>query len=408
MVAVPQSSMPLFGAGSNARGQLGNGSEDDAHSFIGATFDGLSTDVLQRHYEIVHISCGANHTLALARNLQCGRNELWGSGDGSLGQLGPSLKDAGSTSVFKKIDVTSFDERLSAYTIRLLSASWQTSYLVLSSDEASDLVLTMGSNEFGDLGIGNSPVGAFHFVDFTHLGIGSNFTVECMATGRNHVVLQICAIESDTTKRYHVVGWGFSRHGQLGPMVSLDSRCQMYPQLLRPVTTTKEILQIALGGSHSVFLLRSGGVSAYGSDKKNQLGALGELGDVSSIDCTWNGTYVAWGERGNTLITSMGSNNKGQLGNASAQNTHSAVVQFPFSVEIRVLQNLACGSEHILALFSCETGPPGKEVWGWGWNEHGNLGLGSTNDQTIPCKIPLEKPERIWAGPGTSWIYTKL
>ena len=56
-----------------------------------------------------------------------------------------------------------------------------------------------------------------------------------------------------------------------------------------------------------------------------------------------------------------------------------------------------------------------REVWGWGWNEHGNLGLGHKQDISRPSFIwpndilyggdsSSEKLIGVWAGCATSWI----
>jgi protein ATS1 len=73
---------------------------------------------------------------------------------------------------------------------------------------------------------------------------------------------------------------------------------------------------------------------------------------------------------------------------------------------------IACGSEHVLALVSHRNSECCEQVWGWGWNEHGNLGLGHTVDVPTPVRLwpPSDLDERvssiqgIWAGLGTSWI----
>ena len=59
-----------------------------------------------------------------------------------------------------------------------------------------------------------------------------------------------------------------------------------------------------------------------------------------------------------------------------------------------------------------------QKLLGWGWNEHGNMGLGHTEDVLVPTSIPLssfsipsitneaDPPQivGIWAGCGTSWV----
>jgi len=59
-----------------------------------------------------------------------------------------------------------------------------------------------------------------------------------------------------------------------------------------------------------------------------------------------------------------------------------------------------------------------QKLLGWGWNEHGNMGLGHTEDVIAPTCIPIPflsvpsatiesdmpKIVGIWAGCGTSWL----
>ncbi|KAF8961989.1 hypothetical protein BDZ97DRAFT_2059843 [Flammula alnicola] len=56
--------------------------------------------------------------------------------------------------------------------------------------------------------------------------------------------------------------------------------------------------------------------------------------------------------------------------------------------------------------------PKSPQVWEWGWNEHGNLGMSHTEDAPTSVKLwpPPGDDEKvlnvcgIWAGSGTSWI----
>jgi len=59
-----------------------------------------------------------------------------------------------------------------------------------------------------------------------------------------------------------------------------------------------------------------------------------------------------------------------------------------------------------------------QKLLGWGWNEHGNMGLSHTEDVTSPTLISIPsistpsttidadqlKITGIWAGCGTSWV----
>ena len=83
-------SLSLLSAGSNARGQLATGDVEDAHTFTPCNFVDCTPGTLpEAAASVLQIACGANHTLVLLSRKE-GGTELWGCGDGSKGQLGPS------------------------------------------------------------------------------------------------------------------------------------------------------------------------------------------------------------------------------------------------------------------------------------------------------------------------------
>ncbi|CAJ0839855.1 4772_t:CDS:1 [Entrophospora sp. SA101] len=70
------------------------------------------------------------------------------------------------------------------------------------------------------------------------------------------------------------------------------------------------------------------------------------------------------------------------------------------------VKTIECGSEHSLVL-SID-----GQCISWGWNEHGNCGVGNNNDQWSPVKlIKFNKDEflveQIGSGCGNSWIWAK-
>lgn len=358
----------LVSAGSNAHGQLANGTVDDSHAFATCVFRDLPPDC-----QIVDLCCGANHTLLLIETGE-GVRELWGCGDGRAGQLGLDWVEP-STS-FRPVTLNH-----DGYTPKLVSASWETSYVVLSRLGQRDVLVSMGANDFGDLGVGTSRSAAgIHVVELPC--DGENITA--LYAGQHHVVIQIDGAQ--------LAGWGLSRHGQLGEPKSKVA-------LPRIIPIEGQIMSLALGAQHTALLFTSGHVTGLGSNRKEQLYGMDMLSDVRMVGCTWNGTYAVVGDR----IYSTGSHSKGQLGRIP---TDLPYVEFSHDHH---LKKLACGTEHVLALFDVVDGDP--EVWGWGWNEHGNLGLGTTEDIRLPVKIwPRDsasgsgRAADIWAGSGTSWI----
>ena len=417
--------MCLLASGSNSVGQLGTGDVIDSHTFAPCTFQESSQYTTPPSFSVHDIAAGGRHTLILLRHHAGNHSELWGCGDASRGQLGPQRTE--STTVLRPIELPS--EVVQGCHYRLIACSWETSYVVLSCAGRNDILLSMGADDFGNLGRaprtteteGDQTPGV-HRVNFDHvLPKGTaRFVVASLSAGLYHVVVHLEATLADGSIRYLTVGWGLSRHGQLGQASVFPG----VPGVLegpRPVALDRAdddpIHSISLGNHHSVFLRGSGCASGLGSSKKHQLRGIDDQKDVRALGCTWNGTYLVAGHGDDFRILSAGSHSKGQLGRMASDDLSFAPVHFPFDLGTRRFVSMACGSEHVLVLFDVVSSQGAhdaeREVWGWGWNEHGNLGLGTTDDVALPRRIWPDTfgassirgtVVGIWAGCGTSWI----
>ncbi|KAH7886309.1 regulator of chromosome condensation 1/beta-lactamase-inhibitor protein II [Phlebopus sp. FC_14] len=422
----------LLAAGSNARGQLGIGSCEDTHVFAPCTFAGSTSNQLPpQTHRILNLVSGANHTVLLLQRHD-GSTDLWGCGDGSKGQLGHELyessrRDTEPGFVFTQLAMplhTTCTHR--GYTYRLIAAAWETTYIVLSCDTGSDVLISMGGNDFGALGVGGGENGSGsapnmpRVVNVEALLSNSNkqsvdgqiLRIKSLHAGPRHVVVQLQTISAEGMLSSPIlVGWGASRHGQLGHKT--QAPFSSYPIIIPVDIASDGMVSCALGNQHTVILHESGRVSALGSNKKGQLRVL-QSPYIREIECTWNGTYMRVSDGGKDVLWSTGSNAKGQLGRGQASESISekvAPVQLPAG-HIGTIGALACGSEHVLILASGSSERrQGPVVLGWGWNEHGNLGLGSLVDVSSPTRIWSEnnahsssKVHYIWAGCGTSWL----
>jgi protein ATS1 len=441
----------LLASGSNSHGQLANGGLNDSYVFTPCSFYGCPPGRIPANSRILNLASGANHVLVLLEpQYTPNQRELWGCGDGSRGQLGPSYPgdSKASTTILRRIHLPLENYVVEGYTVSMIAASWETSYVVLSCRGKPDLLLSMGGNDYGDLGIGDLKDGrksqGVHIVKFDHLTIdgrpldtnSSQFQLQFLATGPHNVVLRVVVTSTDSDSQVFTVGWGSSRHGQLGALSPSSSTCQWSspfistPQIVFTDLDKEPLISIAIGLQHAVCVHSSHRVSGVGSDRKSQIRHLGSLkGYVKSVSCTWNGTYVDIEcEDGERRVFATGSSSKGQLGRVSTSESDGLSlmpVQFPFTSTTHRLARLACGSEHVLCMFHVAPHPTCNdtlfapeshaEVWGWGWNEHGNLGTGTTDDIHLPTKIWPSSPEQsetqaregginVWGGCGTSWI----
>lgn len=405
----------LYAAGSNGSGQLATGDFQDAHNFILCTFAGYkcSTSYPVTSSVITTIVGGGNHTLALLSISSDKRLQVWGCGDGTKGQLGPAyMTEAGDNSaIFRPIILPLEEQGLPGYAVSKVAACWETTFFVLTKEGRHDVLISMGGDDFGDLGVGGLGTKqqrktTFHIIDFSHI-VGSaarHVSIDNIAGGPHHAILVL-----RVDNKQHIVGWGAARHGQLGSLLAPSGRPLPYSPspvaIDLPIDVQLDpVLSVRAGNQHSLFLHTSGHVSALGSDAKGQLHGLHATGDVRAINCSWNGSYL----RTPTALLSTGANAHGQLGRTDASAVPLGVVDIPANAQVL---DFACGSEHALCLLESDGR---KQVWGWGWNEHGNLGTGLLDDVVVPVKIwppSTAKSEEIagdaigvWAGCGTSWV----
>lgn len=439
--------LTLLSSGSNAHGQLANNTLDDSYTFKPCYFAGTPPGTLPLNTQrILDMAHGANHTVILLERLGSDGEpyrELWGCGDGSSGQLGAEyltdVKARQSTSIFTLINLNLGEIGLHGYTPKLTGACWETTYVVLSSDNG-DKLISMGADDFGDLGVGGlnkgkgkEASGELHIVNFDHLSVkglglqGAQIFFSAISASQHHVVVQMRADWDTGYTKNVVAGWGAARHGQLGPPPPKGAT----PFFSSSVTLTvadgdDPVTGLALGMQHTLLLHSTGHISGLGSNRKGQLQGLQTVNHVRRIGCTWNGSYVMTEKDGVQRLLATGSHSKGQLGRPVTQLPSDSnvltllePVQFPSTSVTHRLEHFACGSEHLLALFvvgpsSDATAPLySDEVWGCGWNEHGNLGLDHTEDVHLPVRIwPADSASsptiscvsNLWAGVGTSWI----
>lgn len=197
-------------------------------------------------------------------------------------------------------------------------------------------------------------------------------------------------------------------------------------------------------------------VHILGSNRAGQLDVMEAVARADGVPrwvgATWNSTFVAMSHGTDSsddskaapaTITSMiasGKNDKGQLGCDSSRPRASSL-HVDLSEVLRLtsrpstpsnklsakteeiqVEQVVCGSEHVLALVSTledrQDGRNGKatEVWGWGWNEHGNLALGHLcGDAKIPVQIWKAdgvhrdaRAVKVWAGCATSFLLLEV
>ena len=108
---------------------------------------------------------------------------------------------------------------------------------------------------------------------------------------------------------------------------------------------------------------------------------------IVKISCGWNHTAVLLKDK-NLLITGKG--DLGQQGCGEFSNNKK------FSCVMQNVSNFECGSEHVVAISN-------KNVYAWGWNEHGNIGTGDNINRCTPVFI-YENASNVYAGGAVTYI----
>ena len=184
--------------------------------------------------------------------------------------------------------------------------------------------------------------------------------------------------------------WGWNQKGQLGNGATNDLSA---PTRVEGLTRVKGI---AAGAYHTMVLMHDGNVNVWGSNSYGQLGdgtsiasytpvPVNSLEKVKAIAAGHNHSLAILND--NTVMA-WGHNNAGQVGNYKDQNNNLAPVLSPVKVPNLVnVVSIAAGKEHSMALKQNGT------VWTWGANDKGQLGIGSTINQSNPVAVKKSSSE---------------
>jgi len=271
---------------------------------------------------VIAVAVGSGHSLFLKSD-----GSLWGVGDDSFGQLG----DGGNYRYGSPPGPRQIEQIVSNSVTTIAAGQFHS--LFIKSDGS---LWGMGMNAYGQLGDGNPASPQFYpdydsFTNWPVKIIPSN--VVAVAAGRGHSLF----LKSDGS--LWAMGW--NAYGQLGDG---SFNYTNLPELI----VASNVTTIAAGGYHSLFLKSDGSLWAMGRNFKGQLGNGNYSNDATALNCT----------------------------NQPEQIVASNVVA------------IAAGQNHSLFLKA------DGSLWGMGDNYYGQLGDGFVDYNTMP--IPgVDKPEQI-------------
>lgn len=256
-------------------------------------------------------------------------------------------------------------------------------------------------------------------------------SAKSIAAGADHVLV--------VGSRGEVVGFGDNSRGQLGLG---DPTTKRADQPLRLPPLPAAATQVACGDAHSIVLLHNGGCVSFGDDRNLQLGlrntTIKELRDGAStvhspqpISLLRDRRVVAVRAGGGGLdgghsaflldngeLWTCGYGRWGQLGGKAYSHisppkcvaTLAAFKEWNDEAQavlpIKVV-DFSCGERHMAAVVDCGS------VFVWGWNQHGQLGTGTSGGTHTPCmlKSPPElrydnSLRHVQCGPNSTLVWS--
>jgi alpha-tubulin suppressor-like RCC1 family protein len=357
--------------GNNSNGQLGNGT-------LFGSVTAVKVNVLTG---ITDIAGGGNHSIALKNN-----GTVWTWGANINGQLGLGNESDQLSPV-----------QISGLTNVIAISAGQNHSLFLKSDGT---VWACGNNQYGQLGTGDSTV---RLSPVNVVGLSG---VVAIAAGSNHSM----ALKSDGT----VWVWGYNGEGQLGNLTA-DPYAHPLPVHTLGVSTVTKIS----AGQTATAVKADGSLWAWGNNTNGQFGNGSDLNAPSAqlslfsfANLVSRPTFTVEGGAYTTTqtvrikVTTTGATIHYTLnGNDPTENdaviASNGPVNIPAGItrlkarayktglgpsEIKsgfyqIGERVIGGHYHSLAIRTDSV------LWAWGYNNYGQLGIGSTTQQTVPVSL---------------------
>jgi len=379
------------------------------------------------------VSAGEGHSLALTIS-----GTIWSWGWNQNGQLG--LNDYISITTTRPAQIGSETDW------SLIEAGWYTSFAIKNNRT----LWAWGLNDLGQLGLGDTDFDRFVpeqvgiGSDWNSISGGGNHALAIKTNGtlwawgggngvpnRNFGQLGLgdtidrytpaqIGTDSDwaqvTAGYYHSLGiktnstlwaWGYNYFGQLGDSTKTDRTPP------RQVGTDSDWILVSAGYVHTIGIKTNATLWGWGYRDGSfitvptQIGAPAQPsgGDSDWIDASAGGESYNTGftiaRKTNLTIWSWGYNAFGQLGLGDIL---ASTAPFQITYPAESWSAVAAGGSHSLGLTAS------GELFVWGRNNYGQLGLGYTADKSYPINLARPQPTNLvatvisWTQVSLSWI----
>ena len=207
-----------------------------------------------------------------------------------------------------------------------------------------------------------------------------------------------------------VFTWGWGDHGQLGHGTNHNEMApKLVEHLLLPAwgsATGLRAKQVCCGQDHTLVLTEDGKVFSWGANRRGQLGhgdtmststprkvdsfnrrvAQVAAGANHSVALMEGGLVFSWGSG---ALLGQGKYNKSKGDSASASSSDEPTPMPVQALKKQRIKKIECGWNFTISLSHS------GELFSWGENAHGQLGLGDTKNRFLPVMVdPLQVSQR--------------
>jgi len=324
------------------------------------------------------LAAGDEHSLFVGAQ---GKVFAWGN-NGTQGRLGQGTTGGYTSTVSRVLNEAGSGQLTN---ITFVAAGDKHSLAI----DADGFLLAWGANVYGRLGDGTTdnrslPV-KVHGAD----DVGYLENVVAASGGEYHTL----AVRADGS----AWAWGYNVFGRLGDGTTAGKHTPVRVVGVGGTGYLTEIIDVAAGENHSVFLRADGAVFCAGANGYGQLGndttansstpvqvlGPGGTGTLSNIVAIAAGNKYTLALKDDGTVWGWGYNLYGRLGDNTTSARHTPV-QVHGVDDVGYLSGIAAiaaGKAHSLALAA------DGSLYAWGLNGSGQLGVNSTADSKTPVKV---------------------